>query len=181
LLPLSCHVDGERYEYETNVLLKMKSESVNIREVTINTVYENNNSESHFNPLRDSVKIYAVILKYMCSSILSVIIDYTVFFLVAYFTENIFVMTYSGRACSSLVNFMTNKNIVFKSSGNWLPQLVKYMVLVLISGTISAVAVSLLQSIIGCNLLVTKVIVELILFFVNFYIQRNLIFVKKEG
>jgi putative flippase GtrA len=180
LLPLSCQVEGERYEYETNVLLTFKLENINIREITINTLYENNNNESHFNPLRDSVKIYAVILKYMCSSILSVIIDYTVFFLVAYFTENIFVMTYSGRCCSSLVNFMTNKNIVFKSSGNGLLQLVKYMVLVLISGTVSAFAVSLLQSILGYNLLITKVIVELILFFVNFYIQRNVIFAKKD-
>ena len=54
---------GERYEYETNMLLMMKKNGVEWTEVKINTVYLDNNIRSHFNPIKDSWRIYKIILK----------------------------------------------------------------------------------------------------------------------
>lgn len=54
---------GERYEYETNMLLMMPKDQIHWKEVTISTVYLDDNSRSHFNPVKDSIKIYKVILQ----------------------------------------------------------------------------------------------------------------------
>lgn len=179
ILPYLIKVFGEGYEYETNCLLFCKDYSIEISEVEIETIYENNNESSHFNPLRDSLRIYAVIFKYMCSSALSVVIDYLVFFILAGYANNIFLLTYMGRICASVVNFLVNKKIVFESNERSMVQAVKYFLLVFLSGTISAIAVSGIQLIIK-NLYISKIIVEIIIFFFNFYVQKNMIFVKRE-
>lgn len=178
ILPYLIEVPGERYEYETNCLLWCKDNSIELKEVEIETVYENNNESSHFNPLGDSLKIYKVIFKYLCSSGLSVVVDYAVFFTLTNYTNNVFLLTYSGRICSSIINFIINKKVVFKTTGKVWYQGIKYFLLVLLSGTISAIAVSGFQMVISENLVIAKVIVEIILFFFNFYIQKNFIFAK---
>lgn len=63
-LPLMIETAGERYEYETNMLLEMKTHGVPFTEVTIRTIYLNDNDSSHFNPLKDSIKIYGTILPF---------------------------------------------------------------------------------------------------------------------
>lgn len=171
-------VDGEGYEYETNCLLWCKDCQAGLKEVGIETIYEYNNASSHFNPLRDSLKIYLVIFKYTCSSMLSVVLDYVVFFLLTSYTYNVFILTYAGRVCASVVNFVMNKKVVFKAEGKNLIQVVKYFLLVILSGTISALSLSVFRVFID-NLLAAKVIVEVILFFFNFYIQKNVVFVKE--
>ena len=66
-LPLMLRVEGERYEYETQMLLSLRAEKVGIGEVVIETVYINENESSHFNPLKDSMKIYKIIFRHMFS------------------------------------------------------------------------------------------------------------------
>ena len=53
---------GERYEYETKVLIKCKQKDIKILEVPIETIYINNNETSHFNPIKDSIKIYRLFI-----------------------------------------------------------------------------------------------------------------------
>ena len=62
-LPLMCRVEGERYEYETEMLPALHEAGVGIDEVFIDTVYIDENQTSHFHPLKDSMKIYKVILR----------------------------------------------------------------------------------------------------------------------
>lgn len=57
-------IEGDRFEYETNVLLHCKDMGLDIHEVTIQTVYIEENKTSHFNPLKDSWKIYSKIFAY---------------------------------------------------------------------------------------------------------------------
>ena len=54
---------GSRYEYEMFMLLNF-SRAKNIREVPIEAVYIDNNSASHFQPFKDSAKIYKVFFRY---------------------------------------------------------------------------------------------------------------------
>lgn len=61
-LPFLCRVDGERYEYETEMLLAARREHIPIQEVVIDTVYIDENQTSHFDTLRDSWRIYKIIL-----------------------------------------------------------------------------------------------------------------------
>jgi len=61
------NVPGERYEYEINVLLSAARVKMPIHEVTIKTIYINENESSHFNPVKDSIKIYKCIFKFAFS------------------------------------------------------------------------------------------------------------------
>jgi glycosyltransferase involved in cell wall biosynthesis len=54
---------GERYEYEMNVLAACPRLKVPLREVPVAAVYLDGNSSSHFNPVVDSIKIYALLLR----------------------------------------------------------------------------------------------------------------------
>lgn len=58
-------VKGERFEFETNMLLETKTKKIPIVEVPIRTIYLEENKTSHFNPVRDSVKIYLIFGKFL--------------------------------------------------------------------------------------------------------------------
>lgn len=60
-------IPGERYEYEMNVLMAAARDKIAIDEMPIETIYENDNSSSHFDPIKDSVKIYKEIIKFAIS------------------------------------------------------------------------------------------------------------------
>ncbi|MBR4578722.1 MAG: glycosyltransferase family 2 protein [Oscillospiraceae bacterium] len=62
-LPLMCRIEGERYEYETEMLPALHEAGVGLGEVVIDTVYIDENQTSHFHPLKDSAKIYKIILR----------------------------------------------------------------------------------------------------------------------
>ena len=58
---------GERYEYETNMLIDCKEENIAIEEVPIKTIYIDKNQTSKFNPIKDSLAIYKLFGKYIFS------------------------------------------------------------------------------------------------------------------
>ena len=171
-LELCCKIDGEKYEYETNVLLKAKEDKISLAETSIETIYENNNQCSHFNPLLDSIKIYKSIFLYSMSSLLAVLIDFITFTLLVNSGINIFVSTYTGRLLSSFLNFTTNRKVVFKAREHALLHFLKYMCLVVFSGTISAFLISIISRFVLLHPLFIKIPVEALLFFMNFYIQN---------
>lgn len=55
-------VKGNHYEYEMNVLIKAAFMGCPVIEVPIRTIYENNNSASHFKPLLDTARIQSKLL-----------------------------------------------------------------------------------------------------------------------
>ena len=91
-IPEMLDLHGDRYEYEIHQLLHCSSKGSGVLEVPIETVYIDDNSSSHFDTLRDSVKIYKVIfkflgptfLKFMSTSLLSFLIDFLSFCLIFY-------------------------------------------------------------------------------------------------
>jgi glycosyltransferase involved in cell wall biosynthesis len=62
-IPALILLDGERYEYATSVLSYFCKIGAAPVEVPIATIYVDNNRASHFNPLRDSVRIYILLLR----------------------------------------------------------------------------------------------------------------------
>lgn len=80
-IPLLLDIEGDRYEYEMNMLIELATQNIQTKEVSIETVYEDKeNSTSHFNPIKDSLKIYKLFFKYIKSFSLSVMIQYILFF-----------------------------------------------------------------------------------------------------
>jgi glycosyltransferase involved in cell wall biosynthesis len=54
-------LSGERYEYEISMLISAVRHKIDIRQETISTIYYDDNKGTHFDPVKDSLKIYAVI------------------------------------------------------------------------------------------------------------------------
>ena len=65
LVPLMLDTPGDRYEYEMNVLLNCSKNKIKITEISIETIYIDNNSNSHFKTVKDSIKIYKKLLKFL--------------------------------------------------------------------------------------------------------------------
>ncbi len=64
ILPAFLDMEGERFEYETNMLLQMKRQGLEFVEQPIATVYDPDDYSSHYNAVKDSLRIFKVMLKY---------------------------------------------------------------------------------------------------------------------
>lgn len=173
---------GERYEYETNMLIECKEKDIQIAEVPISTIYINNNELSHFNPIKDSIMIYKLFVKYIVSALSSFLVDILLFALLVHLLPDIHtgvitsivVATVIARVISSLYNYGVNSKLVFKNKGA--TSIVKYYILVIIQMFVSAFVVSELFKLTNMNSTFIKVLVDLIIFVINFFIQREWVF-----
>ena len=77
---------------------------------------------------------------------------------------------------SSLYNFGINSKMVFKNQNR--SSLIKYFMLVVIQMFISAMAVSALFKLLRINSTLIKIVVDTIIFVINFVIQREWVFKK---
>lgn len=188
-LPELASIKGDRYEYETNMLLEAKRMGMKMKEHTIETVYIDNNSASHFNAVRDSIRIYSLILKYVFSSACATITDLLVFYLfIKLFgaqlgTAAVLTATVVARVISSLVNYTVNRNVVFGGGKNEGLTILRYYALAIPVMLCSAGCVSLLGALFGTKfpVLITliKMVVDTVLFLVTFRVQREWVFRKK--
>lgn len=187
-LPMFSSVKGERYEYETNMLLELKKQHLPYHEVEIDTVYIDDNQSSHFRPVRDSLRIYKPIIVYCMSSGLSTLTDLVVFFLLSKFVfsgvGDIIWSTVLARVVSATVNFSLNRNAVFGKHGKMLSSLLKYAAVALPIMLISAFSVKGLEFILDVHskllLTVIKMAVDTSLFFISFRFQQNWVFVSNN-
>jgi putative flippase GtrA len=174
---------GERYEFEMNMILDAKEGGIPLCEVPIETVYIEDNRSSHFNPLKDSLRIYAVFGKFILSSLSSFVLDlllYMLFFRLLTPTladeQAIVAAAFAARALSSLYNFTVNRNGVFKSRANAGRSMVRYAVLCVLQITVSALATSALYSVFRFGETLWKFLVDTVLFLISFRIQRGWVF-----
>lgn len=65
LLPRIARLEGERYEYEMVMLADAKRHAARPMQIPIETIYLNDNAESHFSPLKDTVRIYRALFRYL--------------------------------------------------------------------------------------------------------------------
>lgn len=174
-LPTCCVGNGEKYEYETNMLIDMNEGMYPVIEIPIETVYENNNESSHFNPIKDSIKIYSVILRNCMPSIISTLIDFCVFILMLSFNDSILIATYISRAVSCIINLLINRKVVIGKKGNKIAQYTKYIVWVLVSGTISGFGIAYIFEVFSrISPVFIKIPIEIVL-----YIVQRLLVIKK--
>lgn len=184
------NIDGERFEYETNMLLWMKRWGIDFVEQPIETVYEGDNSGSHYNPIKDSWRIFKVMAKFMLSSLSATLIDLAVFYIVMRFFGPLFGRfaelgsTAIARACSSFVNFNANNSIVFQNKKNYKRAMLRYYALCIPQMLISAGLVTAINHLLantqpGLATLI-KFVVDTVLFFISYQIQREWVFTQKD-
>ena len=170
-------IKGSRYEYEMNMLMELPREGYEIKEVWIDTVYINNNAASHFDPVKDSAKIYKEILKFSASSLLSFGVDYALFCLLSALTGSLVFSNIFARIVSGTVNFTVNRKVVFKSQSNVAVAALKYVSLAISILICNTVVLEVITSL-GLAAYIAKIITEAILFILSYTIQHSLIFQK---
>ena len=190
VMEFMLRIGGDRYEYETNVLLEVKRAGYDFREVTITTVYEDNNKGSHFRPLRDGWRIYKLIFKFMLSSGASTLVDYAAFYLAMLLLSNvlgghrILVCTVIARAISSFINFTMNKQLVFTCRTAYRKTLLRYYALCIPQMLLSAGLLWCITTLVGSEsstvITLLKIPVDIVLFLASFQIQREWVFKQKR-
>ncbi len=193
-LSFMTEIPGDRYEYEMNMLLYAVKQKIDIKEIGIETVYIDNNASSHFNVLRDSFRIYKVLLKFAFVRILSFLkfagssfISYAVDYIMAILLDTIlsksisksaslFISTYSARAVSSVLNYILNKKLVFRNEDSVTTTAFRYFMLAVAVILVGSGILYVLDIELGMNLAVAKPIVDTALYFVNYFIQKKFIF-----
>lgn len=115
------------------------------------------------------------VFKYLFSSGSSFVIDLAIFTLLNYLLKNIFLATIIARIISSLYNYLLNSRIVFKNYSR--SSIFKYYILVVVQMFVSATSVSLLESVFsGINATIIKFFVDIIIFIINYFIQKEVVF-----
>ena len=190
-------IKGERFEYEMNMLIQLPRKDVEFIEVGIDTVYEKKqedvNTRSHFKTFRDSFKVWGVLLSNMSNFILAGIIagivEISLFSLVYYlFCANLvdqpairtLVSTVASRICSSIINFLICKKVVFHSKNKfdslkyyclWIAQMGASYLLTYIFGNLIVVIDALIVPI--------KLLGDIIIGLISYKIQQVWVFKQK--
>lgn len=178
---------GERFEYETSMLINAVRKEIPLEELPIKTIYIENNSETHFRPFQDSLFIYQILFgeffRYLFSALSASVIDLCLFYLLSLWipgTVGIWIATALARLISSFYNYSVNRKIVFESQGNIKQTLWRYYGLCIIQGACSAGMVSWLVLFFPSLKMLCKVVVDTSLFFISYQIQRRYVFGRKH-
>ncbi|MBR2925498.1 MAG: bifunctional glycosyltransferase family 2/GtrA family protein [Clostridia bacterium] len=202
LLPTMIAVKGDRYEYEMNMLIECAHQRLPMRPLPIETVYENNNEGSHFRAVRDSVRIYSVILagffKFISASLVSFLLDYGLYLLFNMllkkvpgltgetnvlflrFVPHITIATVCARLISGIFNFTVNRTLVFGDKGKVSRSFPRYLVVFFIIMILSAALTSGLHLWLGVSENLIKIPVDILLFFMSYRLQQNWVFAPEK-
>ena len=216
LIPKLLKIQGNRYEYEMNMLLDFAKQGIPIKEYPIETIYINDNEGSHFDTVKDSIRIYSQILKFISSSLLSFCIDFLLYTASFSLSGNILFSNAFARLISLHCNFFMNQNYVFqnayertekenpawkeiaKETGNetakgekaeqteaikreHLKEYLSYLGLALSLFAMNTLLLSAVVEVLGMNAYLAKIITEILLFILSYFVQKHLIFSKQEN
>ena len=189
LMPF-CGIEGERFEYETNMLLNMKRMGIGFAEQPITTVYDPEDYSSHYDAVKDSWLIFKVMFRFLISSLGSTLIDLTVFYLMMRFFGAAagkyaeLISTAVARALSSFANFNANNSVVFENKRGYKRSLVRYYCLCIPQMLVSAGLVTLINRLLSNSVPIIatliKFAVDICLFFISYQIQREWVFSQKN-
>ncbi len=188
LLPRMLALEGERYEYEMRMLADAKRHAEPPVQVPIATVYIEENASSHFNPLRDSIRIYGALLRFCISSVAGFLIDNAVFTAVLYAMVRfvgwqrsacVFVALVAARTVSSTSNYAFNRKLVFRSrspNGRAFARYLALVVAIMTADYLFTTAMSWIFDARGFEITLVKIASETLLFFASYNIQRRWVF-----
>lgn len=202
-------ISGDRFEYETNMLLEMKARKIPYGEVKIETVYIEENKTSHFRPFKDSYRIYSLILKFTLgeffkfalSSLMSFFVEMALLFALLHLASGLFDVDFAvknariamiagglqavARVFSSILNFTINRIKVFSKDVPLGKALLRYYCVALPHMLLSVVALALLEQ---CPIFTSELSITLLaalincaLYFLSYFFQKKWVFKSKKS
>ena len=186
----------DHFEFETAMLITAARGGIPILEQPVETVYLDGNRSSHFSPMRDSARIYKVLLRgtlqqvrrFIVSSATSAALDLLLFALLFHWLlphTRLPLLVSSiviARICSGAYNYFLNHNWVFGYPGCWNPRTaLRYLTLALIIAGASYLLMRQLLPLVATRHATTlKATVDTALFIASFVIQKIIVFHRKK-
>ena len=191
-------VYGDRFEYETNMLLSFKTNAIDFDEVKIRTVYIEENKSSHFRVIHDSWRIYKLILahffRYTLSSIASAVVDTAAYSILSKVLAGVLTglsLTAAAgviaRVVSSLLNFFLNKKVVFRTNCSTGKAMLRYYALALPQMAAQVLLTQGLYALLGIADTATGLrtvlyaVVMTVLYLVSYMIQQRWVFAPQKS
>ena len=174
-LPELIKIPGDRYQYELEVLLKFYSGKGN--EVDIQTLYFDQNRKTSFRPLIDSLLVYSVFLKYCIGAFIITVIDFLLMMALLPSKQSL-IWFVAIRIFTTHLYFIIMKVFTFNNNHIQYRQIIKFYCLVIFNIITATVLFEVLYFSGRLHLAITYLLVAVLLFFLNFKIQKYLIFAK---
>jgi putative flippase GtrA len=174
LMTRCLSIRANRYEFETEQLIIIKSAGMPVREIPIQTIYIDDNRTSHFRPLLDSAQIYFVLLRYVGSSLITEAVDLVVFATIMAWSDDLLLSNTVGRLVAIWAQFTLLQKFVFRLRGN-AKMFAAYLGLVVVSGIVSTAMQKQLANLVPFPV-AAKIIAEVSVFLFNFLFLRDLVF-----
>lgn len=110
-------VKGEKYDYEMNMLYYASKQAIPVTTLDIEAVYIDGNKSSHFNPVKDTVRIYRLLLSSAKASIITAIFAQIAIFVCGLVTDvpydSLYVVT-AGLA-AAVTAYIINRFFIFSN------------------------------------------------------------------
>lgn len=180
MLTWLCDVSGDRFEYELRALLLASRQGLKVQQVPVETIYLDDNSSSHFRPVRDSWLIYRPLLSFMGSSLLGFLIDFSLLSILLWLTGSLVFSVVGARVVSATVNYTVNRQYVFAGSKplpvrETLPGYAG-LAIVILAGNLALMW--LLTPLIGASF--AKILTEVTLLAISYVVQATKVFAQKR-
>lgn len=183
-------IKGDRYEYEMAMLADARSHEERPLQIPIETVYIADNATSHFNPVRDAIRIYRSLVLFCISSVLSFLLDNAIFSAAIWMMApratvrrfDILVAFLIARLVSANFNYLYNRFVVFPRKGRRHRIHRSYygyaglVVAVMTAGYLCTSAAAWALDAHGVAITVVKIVVEAVLFVASYLVQKKFIF-----
>ena len=176
-IPSLLSFNSKRYAFELEALVHFAKNS-KLREIPITTVYEPGNPTSHFNPLLDSLAIYAVLFRQVLSGMFAMVLEIIMFLSLSYVGVVTAIALPIARLFSGTAFFLLSRNFVFYSNGKLPFQAFQYVILVGLNLAISVNIINFFVNNLELNKLIGLFTSYIFLFIINFLIQKYFIFIR---
>ncbi len=182
-------VEGNGFDYEINMLVELKYKKIPYIEKQI-LIDPAEGQYANYNPLKDIVKFLGVMVKYAVSSLSATVIDLVAFYILMILcgtgmlawdeSVGILFATIVARIISATFNCIVNKRTVFKSDIPLRGVMLKFYIFTMFRAILSYGIVYGMACVFGsygANVTVLiKLVVDLILFFVGYDIQKKWVY-----
>lgn len=181
-------IPGDRFEYEMSVLVTCASKKIPVNTLTIDTIYLEGNVNTHFDPVKDSLKIGRVLVAKACrfmassgiSSAVDILLCWTFLYLfTSLIPEDIIRIGLSvvlARCISMLVNYTINRAYVFKTTPHPHHSFWRYLALALANMFALTALIYLGSSVLPLDERLASLLSSTLLFFINYQVQRIWVF-----
>lgn len=179
LVPLSLQIPYDRFEYEQEMLMVCSRRGIPIREVTIRTIYFNQNRSTHFNPFKDSARVYFILFRFGLVWLVTWLVDYFLFVQAVRFAPGLLLATLIARLAAlvliypfvTLLVFPRRSKIAVQDSAAYYR---RFALLAVCLGLVSALSIHLLRDRSSSSLVEIKLVIEIVILLLYSLLPKGL-------